>query len=81
MALAQEKHGVKVTEPVDAAFVRFSAETRVSGITIKDSQILKGAGDAIAAHATSSTSAIMGLMISRGRIQRVPPRLISAAPL
>ena len=35
---------------LDAAFIPFSAETRLSGVTLKDCQILKGAADAIEAH-------------------------------
>lgn len=38
------------TKSLDAAFIPFSAETRLSGITLKDYQILKGAADAIEAH-------------------------------
>jgi K+-transporting ATPase ATPase B chain len=55
VALAQEKHGVKSkdAQELDATFVPFSAESRVSGITLRDRQILKGAGDAIEAHVKS----------------------------
>ncbi len=58
VALAQEKHGVKAKDPqeLEATFVPFSAESRVSGITMKDRQILKGAGAAIEAHVTSRGS-------------------------
>ena len=35
---------------LNATFIPFSAETRLSGVTFPDFQILKGAGDAIVAH-------------------------------
>jgi K+-transporting ATPase ATPase B chain len=51
VVLAQEKHGIKpkVLQELGATFVPFTAESRVSGITMKDGQILKGAGDAVEA--------------------------------
>lgn len=50
--LAQSKYGVtpRDAKALNAAFIPFSAETRLSGITVKDSQILKGAVDAIERH-------------------------------
>ncbi|MDD5585557.1 MAG: potassium-transporting ATPase subunit KdpB [Alphaproteobacteria bacterium] len=49
VALACSKYGVSSEEklPEEASFLPFSAETRLSGVTIADRQILKGAGDAI----------------------------------
>lgn len=51
VALARSKFGVadRTAADVGGTFIPFSAETRVSGITLPDRQILKGAGDAIAA--------------------------------
>ena len=50
--LARSEYKVKEQDAksLDAVFIPFSAETRVSGITLKDYQILKGAADAIEAH-------------------------------
>ena len=50
--LARAKYGIAVRDAksLNAAFIPFSAETRLSGITVKDSQILKGAVDAIESH-------------------------------
>jgi len=51
VTLAQAKYGVSNRErlPKEAVFLPFSAETRLSGVKIVGRQILKGAGDAIAA--------------------------------
>ncbi len=50
--LAYNKYGVQAqdSQSLNATFIPFSAETRLSGITLLDGQILKGAGDAITAH-------------------------------
>jgi len=51
--LARREYGTIVEKPTeDVVTIPFSAETRVSGITIGDRAILKGAGDAIAAYVT-----------------------------
>lgn len=52
VALAKSQFGIHKTKSdlKDAQFIPFSAETRLSGITLSDHQILKGAGDAIAKH-------------------------------
>ncbi len=50
--LAVSRHNVKERKSTDieGSFIPFSAETRLSGVTLKDGQILKGAADAIEAH-------------------------------
>ena len=50
--LAHSKYSVTPRDmtTLKATFIPFSAETRASGITLKDTQILKGAVDAIEAH-------------------------------
>ena len=55
VALAQEKYGIaeKNIDELGASFIPFSAESRVSGITLANRQILKGAGDAIEKHVKS----------------------------
>ena len=50
--LAHGKYGItpKDMKTLNATFIPFSAETRASGVTLNDTQILKGAVDAIEAH-------------------------------
>ncbi len=52
VALALSKYNLTESnlEQLQASFIPFSAETRLSGITLPDRQILKGAGDAIISH-------------------------------
>ena len=52
VSLATGKYLVQLPErdSLSASFVPFSAETRMSGITLPDRQILKGASDAIGKH-------------------------------
>jgi len=51
VSLARAKYGVSEREelPAEAAFIPFSAETRISGISIANRQIIKGSCDAIEA--------------------------------
>ena len=50
VALAQKLFNFPIIEPksLNATFIPFSAEQRISGIVINDRHIMKGAGDAIA---------------------------------
>ena len=50
--LAKAKYGIEESklDISQASFIPFTAETRISGITLGDRQILKGAGDAIERH-------------------------------
>lgn len=52
LTLVRRKYNLPemVTPPAGSEFIEFSAETRVSGITLVGRQILKGASDAIQAH-------------------------------
>jgi K+-transporting ATPase ATPase B chain len=52
VTLARNQFSVaeKNAADIGAQFIPFSAETRLSGITLPDRQILKGAGDAITKH-------------------------------
>jgi K+-transporting ATPase ATPase B chain len=52
VALAHERYGIqeRQAEDLGATFIPFSAESRTSGVTLPDRQILKGAGDAIELH-------------------------------
>lgn len=48
LKLARERYGVKASRTDDMTFIRFSAETRMSGVNIGERQIRKGAADAVA---------------------------------
>lgn len=50
--LAKEKYGLRGRDirELGATFIPFSAKTRISGVKLKDREILKGAPDAIANH-------------------------------
>jgi K+-transporting ATPase ATPase B chain len=53
VVLAKERHGLRARELPGAAFVPFSAQTRMSGCDLAGRAIRKGAVDAIARHAAS----------------------------
>jgi potassium-transporting ATPase ATP-binding subunit len=57
VVLAKEKYGLRGREmaPLNASFVPFSAQTRMSGIDVEGSSIRKGAVDAIVAFAEGGT--------------------------
>ena len=57
VVLAKEKYGIRGREmaPLDAHFIPFSAQTRISGINTEGEQIRKGAVDAVVAHVRQST--------------------------
>src|SRR5262249_49184344 len=50
-ALAKDKYGTPPREIPGATFVKFTAQTRMSGLDVGDREICKGAVDAIAQHA------------------------------
>jgi K+-transporting ATPase ATPase B chain len=59
VVLAKEKYGLRGREmaPLNATFVPFSAQTRMSGIDVEGSSIRKGAVDAIVAFAEGGSTA------------------------
>ena len=59
VVLAKEKYGIRVRELGDraAAFVPFTAQTRMSGVNLDGREIRKGAADAIAAYVTANGGA------------------------
>jgi K+-transporting ATPase ATPase B chain len=61
VVLAKEKYGLRAREmaPLDARFVPFSAQTRMSGVDTADVSIRKGAVDAIIAFAEGGSTAPM----------------------
>jgi len=52
VVLAKEKYGIRAREmaPLNAKFIAFTAQTRMSGIDVGGSEIRKGAVDAVIAH-------------------------------
>ncbi len=63
VVLAREKYGIRGRElaPINAKFIPFSANTRISGIDSEGTSIRKGAVDAVLAYVQSST----GMSLSR----------------
>nr|HEX4317962.1 potassium-transporting ATPase subunit KdpB [Kofleriaceae bacterium] len=51
VALVADKHGVPRPDTSGGTFVKFTAQTRMSGLDLGDRHVRKGAVDAIAAHA------------------------------
>jgi len=66
VVLAKEKYGLRARDmaPLNAKFIPFTAQTRMSGIDIEGSAIRKGAVDAVLAHIEGRATAPVGL---RGR--------------
>jgi K+-transporting ATPase ATPase B chain len=58
--LAQEKYGAapKNLQEMGATFVPFTAESRMSGIIIKERQVLKGASDAVENYVKASSGSV-----------------------
>src|SRR5262249_13397275 len=59
VVLAKEKYGVRGRgmAPLNARFIPFSAQTRISGIDVEGNSIRKGAVDAVLAHIDGGTTA------------------------
>jgi K+-transporting ATPase ATPase B chain len=74
VVLAKEKYGIRGRDlaEMQATFIQFSAQTRMSGVEIGNSWVRKGAVDAILAHVAggSSTSITEG-----GAVRRLMPKL------
>jgi K+-transporting ATPase ATPase B chain len=51
VTLVKDKYGIPPREAKDATFIKFTAQTRMSGLDVGDRQIRKGAVDAVEAHA------------------------------
>src|SRR5579862_9536577 len=60
VVLAKEKYGIRGRDmaPLNAKFIPFSAQTRMSGVEVGSSWIRKGAVDAILNHLNSSSAAV-----------------------
>jgi potassium-transporting ATPase ATP-binding subunit len=68
VVLAKEKYGIRGRDlaPLNARFIPFSAQTRISGIDLEDTSIRKGAVDAVLAHVEGGTIAPVRLSAARG---------------
>src|SRR6516225_3423664 len=75
VVLAKEKYGLRAREmaPLDARFVPFSAQTRMSGIDTGDVSIRKGAVDAIIAFAEGGSSGPLWRGAAGGAALRAAP--------
>jgi K+-transporting ATPase ATPase B chain len=51
VTLVKDKYGIAPSNQGGGTFVKFTAQTRMSGLDLEDRQIRKGAVDAVAAHA------------------------------
>jgi K+-transporting ATPase ATPase B chain len=58
VVLAKEKYGLRGRELHDAAFVPFSAQTRMSGVNLDHREIRKGAVDAVSRYLAASGNAL-----------------------
>jgi K+-transporting ATPase ATPase B chain len=69
VVLAKEKYGIRGREmaPLNARFVPFSAQTRMSGVDVDGHSIRKGAVDAVLEHAgkTRAVPAVLQSMVER----------------
>jgi K+-transporting ATPase ATPase B chain len=76
VVLAKEKYGIRGRDmaPMNARFIPFSAQTRISGIDIEGASIRKGAVDAVIAHVQTLAA---DLLVSRaaggGAVARALP--------
>ena len=50
VAHVKDKHGLRAREEANATFIKFTAQTRMSGLDVGERQIRKGAVDAVIAH-------------------------------
>ena len=61
--------GASIVEPVDAQFIAFSAQTRMSGVDVQGRKIRKGAGDAIARYVEALGGVVTAEL--RARVEQV----------
>src|SRR5205814_2895705 len=59
VVLAKEKYAIRERDvaPLNARFIAFSAQTRISGIDLEGTSIRKGAVDAVLAHVEGGSTA------------------------
>jgi K+-transporting ATPase ATPase B chain len=70
VVLAKEKYGIRGRDmaPLNARFIAFSAQTRISGIDLEGTSIRKGAVDAVLAHVEGGTKAPVRLSAGGGAV-------------
>ncbi|HEV2186572.1 MAG TPA: potassium-transporting ATPase subunit KdpB, partial [Stellaceae bacterium] len=80
VVLAKERYGIRGRDmaPLNAKFIPFSAQTRISGIDIEGSSIRKGAVDAVLAHVEGRETTPVGLS-GRGRASAAAAGAAAAA--
>jgi K+-transporting ATPase ATPase B chain len=77
--LAKEKYGMRGRDmaPLNARFIAFSAQTRISGIDLEGTSIRKGAVDAVLAHVEGGTTAPARLSAGGGGAVAVAAAAVS----
>ncbi|HVH81107.1 MAG TPA: potassium-transporting ATPase subunit KdpB [Stellaceae bacterium] len=83
VVLAKEQYGLRARDmaPLNAHFVPFTAQTRMSGVDIDGTSIRKGAVDAILAHIEGRSTAPVGLSTRGGTTLLEAPASRSAREL
>jgi K+-transporting ATPase ATPase B chain len=81
VVLAKEKYGIRGRDmaPLNARFIPFSAQTRISGIDLEGTSIRKGAVDAVLAHVEGGTTAPVRLSAGGGGAVAVATATVSRA--
>src|SRR6266566_4023654 len=79
VVLAKEKHAIRGRDmaPLNARFVAFSAQTRISGIDLEGTSIRKGAVDAVLAHVEGGSTGPVRLSASGGGAAAVATATVS----
>ncbi|HEX4860216.1 MAG TPA: potassium-transporting ATPase subunit KdpB [Rhizomicrobium sp.] len=70
VVLAKEKYGISARAPINANFIPFSAQTRISGVDADGMSIRKGAVDAVLAWANASAAEARALTAISDRIAK-----------
>jgi K+-transporting ATPase ATPase B chain len=81
VVLAKEKYGIRGRDmaPLNARFIPFSAQTRISGIDVEGNSIRKGAVDAVLAHVDGGTTGPVRLSAGGGGTATVVAVAVSPA--
>jgi len=81
VVLAKEKYGIRGRgmAPLNARFIPFSAQTRISGIDVEGNSIRKGAVDAVLAHIDGGTTAPVRLSAAGRGAVAVATAIVSPA--
>jgi K+-transporting ATPase ATPase B chain len=81
VVLAKEKYGIRGRDmaPLNARFIPFSAQTRISGIDVEGNSIRKGAVDAVLAHVDGGTTGPVRLSAGGGGTATVAAVAVSPA--